>query len=88
MSLLIKPLQRAQQPLGGAAAEIGGRYSFPAGAKPFSPRGVEKAPELFCEWAMLGMNPGLRFSCLPSGVFSLSRLLICVLRLKSKSEPC
>lgn len=72
MSLLISPLQRSQQPLGGAAAEIGGLYIFPDGAKPFCPCRMEKSQELLCEWAMLGMSPGLCLSCLPSGVFSLS----------------
>lgn len=74
MSLLISPLQRSQKPPGGAAAEIGGLFIFAAGAKPFSPRRTEKSPELFCEWAVLGMNPGLSSSCLPSGVFSFCLL--------------
>lgn len=66
MSLPISPLQRSRQDLGGAVDEVGGLSESPAGAKPFSPRGMERSLQLFTRNVRPRLNPGVCFSRLPS----------------------
>lgn len=62
MSLPISFLQRSRQDPGGAADEMGGRYEFLAGVKPFSPRGLLRSLPLLSRYVMPRLSPGVCFS--------------------------
>jgi len=66
MSLPISPLRRSRRDLGGAADEMGGLHEFPAGAKLFSRRGLERSLQLLSRHVRPKLNPGVCFSHLPS----------------------
>lgn len=66
MSLPISFLQRSRQDLGGAADEACGHYEFPAGVKPFSPRGLVRSLPLLSGYVMPRLSPGVCFSHLSS----------------------
>lgn len=61
-----QPSLKIQAGSGRGCNEMGGRYEFPAGEKPFSPRGMEQSLQLLSSYGTSRPNPGVCFSCLPS----------------------